>query len=317
MRVVFAGEALIDFASVGDLRFQGYPGGSPLNAAVAAARLGASVGYVTQLSTDLFGTRLRRHLETNGVDTMFVLSHPAPTTLAFVERDAETNRYQFLANGSADSLYAPDSLPTLPDETAFLHFGSVSLLAEPASSAITRLVERHRDRLTVVFDPNVRPSLIHDADAYRHRCEEWIRMCHILRLSEEDADYLAADRDVADAIARWLEAGPRAVVVTSGRGGATYYGANGEHTSVPAFEIDVVDTIGAGDAFTAAVTVDLLERGVTRPEQLGEMSAMDWHAVLRFAAAAAAINCTRPGADAPTLAEVQELLGRSPAGPAR
>ena len=308
MRVAIAGEALIDFASVGDLRFQGYCGGSPLNAAVAVARLGVSVGFVSQLSTDLFGVRLRRHLETNGVDTSLVLSHPAPTTLAFVERHGEVNRYQFLANGTADTLYAPDPLPTLPAETAFLHFGSVSLLAEPAAASFTRLVDLHRDRLTVVFDPNVRPTLIGDEDAYRRRCQEWIGACHLLKLSDDDAVYLAAGRDVEEAIHGWLDAGPRAVVMTAASRGARLYAHGRETVAVPAFEVPVVDTIGAGDTFTAAITVGLLERGVTDPDGLLQLPARDWEDVLRFASAAAAINCTRAGADPPTRDEVADFL---------
>lgn len=308
MRAAIAGEALIDFTSVGDLRFQGYCGGSPMNAAVAAARLGVSVGFVSQLSTDLFGVRLRRHLETNGVDTRFVLSHPAPTTLAFVERDGEVNRYQFLANGTADTLYAPDPPPTLPAETAFLHFGSVSLLAEPAASSFTRLVELHRDRLTVVLDPNVRPTLIGDEDAYRRRCQDWIGASHLLKLSDDDAAYLAAGCDVEEAIDGWLGSGPRAVVLTSASRGARMYARGREAVVVPAFEVAVVDTIGAGDTFTAAITVGLLERGVTDPDGLLQLPAPEWRAVLRFAAAAAAINCTRPGADPPRRDEVADFL---------
>jgi fructokinase len=308
MRVAVAGEALIDFTGIGDLRFQGYCGGSPLNTAVAVARLGIPVGYITQLSTDLFGVRLRRHLETNGVDTRFVLSHPAPTTLAFVERDGEVNRYQFLAAGAADTLYAPDPLPSLPLETGFLHFGSVSLLAEPAATSFTRLVELHRDRVTIVFDPNVRPTLIRDEDGYRRRCQEWIARCHLLKLSDDDVAYLAAGRDVDEAIAGWLDAGPRAVVVTAGSGGARLYRRQRDGAAVPAFDVPVADTIGAGDTFTGAVTVGLLERGVADPNAVLGLPSADWQAVLRFAAAAAAINCTRPGADPPRRDEVRSFL---------
>ncbi|MDQ3870909.1 MAG: carbohydrate kinase [Chloroflexota bacterium] len=310
MRVAIAGEALIDFTSLGDLRFQGYCGGSPLNAAVAVARLGIPVGYVTQLSTDLFGVRLRRHVETNGVDARFVLSHPAPTTLAFVEREGEINRYQFLANGAADTLYAPDPLPTLPPETAFLHFGSVSLLSEPATHSFTRLVDLHRDRLTVVFDPNVRPTLIRDEDDYRRRCRDWIRACHLLKLSDDDAAYLAAGRDTEDTIGEWLDDGPRAVVLTSGSRGARLYRRERDAVVVSGFDVAVADTIGAGDTFTGAVSVGLLDRGVTDPQGLVDLSAPEWREVLRFAAAAAAINCTRPGADPPTRDEVSDFLAR-------
>ena len=315
MKVALAGEALIDFTSLGRMRFQGYFGGSPLNTAVAVARLGQSASYITQLSTDLFGVRLRRHLEENGVDTRFVLSHPAPTTLAFVERDGNVNRYQFLARDTADSLYAPVPLPTLPKETAFLHFGSVSLLAEPAATSITRLVERHCDRVIVVFDPNVRPTLIPDADAYRRRFAEWIRYTHLLKLSEDDAAYLASSAGVDVAIAQWLDAGPLAVVVTSGASGARLYRRSAEPFVVPASRVRVADTIGAGDTLTAATVVALLERGVSRPRDLVELSTDDWRQILEFATAAAAVNCMRHGANPPTRQEVSEFLagtGRVP-----
>ncbi|HZP92867.1 MAG TPA: carbohydrate kinase [Burkholderiales bacterium] len=311
MRVALAGEALIDFAGIGEMRFQGYCGGSPLNTAVAAARLGQATGYITQLSTDLFGVRLRRHLEENGVDTRFVLSHCAPTTLAFVEHDGEQSRYQFLARGSADSLYAPDPLPELPAETAFLHFGSVSLLLEPAASSITRLVERHRSRVVIVFDPNVRPTLIENADAYRRRCAEWIRACHLLKLSEEDAAYLAGHGDLDSAVAAWLESGPRAALVTHGARGLRLYRRAAAPLRVPAFRVPVADTIGAGDTLTAATIVALIERGAARAEDLNALSEPDWREVLTFAAAAAALNCMRPGADPPTRREVGEFLSAS------
>jgi fructokinase len=309
MKVALAGEALIDFASVGDLRFQGYPGGSPLNTAVAVARLGQPTGYLTQLSTDLFGLRLRRHLEANAIDTRFVLSSPAPTTLAFVERAGEVNRYQFLNAGAADTLYAPDPLPALPGEGRFLHFGSVSLLAEPAATTITRLVEAHRERVTIVFDPNVRPTLITDSEAYRRRCETWIALSHLVRLSEEDATYLADGRDVEAMIAQWLSlaaggSGPRAIVVTAGSRGATVFRADADPLTVPAVPVEVVDTIGAGDTFTAGTVVGLIERGAEEPDDLASLPDAGWHKALTLGVTAAAINCTRPGADPPTRAEV-------------
>lgn len=308
MRVALAGEALIDFASVGEMRFQGYCGGSPLNTAVAVARLGQPTGYITQLSTDLFGVRLRRHLEDNRVDTRFVLSHPAPSTLAFVEHDGETNRYQFLAKDTADALYAPQSLPELPEETAFLHFGSVSLLVEPAATAITRLVEQHRRRVIIVFDPNVRPTLIADAAAYRARCRGWILASHLIKLSEEDAAYIAGNADIDSAIAGWLDTGPIAVLLSRGPGGVRLYRRGSAPFDMPAFRVEVADTIGAGDTLTAAAVVALLERGVSSTGQLALMDDAAWREVLRFATTAAAINCTRLGADPPTRDEVARYL---------
>lgn len=308
MRVALAGEALIDFTAAGDLRFQGHCGGSPLNTAVAVARLGQPTGFVAQLSTDLFGQRLRRHLDTNGIDTRFVLSHPAPTTLAFVEPGDDGNRYVFLADRTADTLYDPEPPPTLPADTAFLAFGSVSLLAEPSATSFTSLVEAHRRRLVVVFDPNVRPSLIADEAGYRRRVEGWVSMAHLVKLSEEDLAYLAGDGSPDAVIAGWLESGPAVVLLTLGSEGARVHRRGHDPLAVPGVRVAVSDTIGAGDTFTAGAIVHLLELGVADPAGLAALTDDDWRGVLRFGIAAAAITCTRPGADPPTRAEVDALF---------
>lgn len=308
MKVAVAGEALIDFAGIGDLRFQGYCGGSPLNTAIAVARLGPATGFVSQLSTDLFGQRLRQHLEANDVYTRFVLSDPAPSTLAFVQQEHGGNRYVFLANRAADTLYDPDPPPTLPAEAAFLAFGSVSLLAEPSASSFTSLVEAHRRRVIVVFDPNVRASLIPDATDYRRRVDRWVSIAHLLKLSEEDLAYLAGDGSPDEAIASWLEAGPAAVLLTLGSEGARVYRRARDPLTVPGVRVTVADTIGAGDTFTAGAIAGLLERGVASRAGLATLTDDAWRSVLRFAIAAAAISCTRRGADPPTHAEVDALL---------
>ncbi|WP_062472679.1 carbohydrate kinase family protein, partial [Variovorax boronicumulans] len=223
MRIALTGEALIDFTAGegGTLAFLGHEGGSPLNTAVACARLGQPTGFLTQLSTDLFGERLMAFLERNGVDTRLILRSDAPSTLAFVERTPQTNRYAFYTRGSADATWAPEPLPQLPAECRFLHFGSISLLQEPASSRITDLVAAHTGRCVIVFDPNVRPSLIPDMAAYRARVSEWFAMADLVKLSDEDAALLAPGRPVDVLAAECLTAGARAVVVTRGGAGAT------------------------------------------------------------------------------------------------
>jgi fructokinase len=307
MKAALTGEALIDFVATGELVYKGYPGGSPFNTAIAAARLGVPTGFLSQLSDDLFGRRLRRHLEDNGVDVRFVLTSSAPSTLAFVERDAEVNRYVFLAQGSADRGYAPDPLPSLPAETAYLSFGSVALLGEPAATTITRLVEAHRNRTIVVLDPNVRPSLVEDAAAYRARMTRWIGLADIVKISREDIEYLADTSEADDAARSWLALGPKIVVVTAGAHGARLY-RGGEPLDVPGFDVDVVDTIGAGDTFTAGLIAGLLRAGVARAEQLAPTSGETLRQVLRFASAAAGLACTRPGADPPSLESVERFL---------
>ena len=308
MQIAFVGEALIDFTTTGGLLFQGHDGGAITNSAVAAARMGAAVGFVTQLSRDLFGEHLLAHMQGNGIDTRFVLRSDAPSTLAFVERTPETNRYAFYMQGTADSLWAPAQLPVLPDECRFLQFGSILLLVEPAASRITEFVEAQRGRRVVLFDPNLRPSLIADIDAYRRTFGRWLAACDLLKLSDEDAAVLAPD-DPADAAAqRWLAHGPRAVVLTHGAQGATLYRAGKPPIAVVPPPVTVADTIGAGDTFAAGLSVALLEAGVQDAAQLQALADERWRGVLRFAATAAALNCTREGANPPRRAELDAAL---------
>lgn len=308
MQVAVAGEALIDLASTGPLAFQGHEGGGPLNTAVACVRLGHPTGYITQLSTDLFGERLLGYMQSNGLDTRFVTRSDAPSTLAFVERTPQTNRYAFYTRGSADGTWAPPTLPRLPDECRVLHFGSISLLQEPAAGRIADLVEANAARVLTVFDPNVRPSLIPDMTAYRARFMRWLGRTHLLKLSDEDAALLAPGQRLDEAAAAWLRGGPRVVVVTRGPQGAVLYRRDRPPIVVGAPPVTVVDTIGAGDTFTAGLSSCLLDHGVAAGDLLDTLPDATWQQVMNFAATAAALNCTREGADPPTLTELHQAL---------
>lgn len=315
MRIALVGESLIDFTCTSGLRFEGHEGGALTNSAIAAARLGQPTGFITQLSTDMFGERLLQHLVSNGVDTRFVLRSDAPSTLAFVERLATTNRYAFYTQGTADTLWAPAQLPVLPDSCRYLHFGAISLLTEPAAGRITELVEAQRDvsggQRIVLFDPNVRPSLIPDMAAYRARIPRWVAACDLLKFSDEDCGFLVPGLSLAQAAAHFLAAepkGPRAVVITRGGDGATLYRTGHAPIDVAPPRVKVVDTIGAGDTFAAGLSVGLLEQGVEQVGQLTTLSEGAWREVLQFAATAAALNCTREGCDPPSRDELREAL---------
>ena len=308
MRIAVVGEALIDFSATGPLAFSGRIGGSPLNTALACTRLGGPAGFISQVSTDLFGERLMAFMAAHHIDTRFVVRSDRPSTLAFVERTPQTNRYAFFTHGSADGSWAPAELPELPPECRCLHFGSISLLQEPAAGRITDLVAAHAGRRIVVFDPNVRPSLIADPAGYRTRFARWLALTDLLKVSDEDAAVLAPGLAPEEAAARWLAAGPAAVVVTRGGAGATLYRSGHADLAVAAPSVTVADTIGAGDTFTAGLSTALLDAGVERAAQFGMLDDHTWRGVLRFAATAAALNCTRDGADPPTLAEVRAVL---------
>lgn len=311
MRIAFAGEALIDFTCTQGLSFEGHEGGALINGAIAAARLGQATGFITQLSNDMFGERLLRHLQASGIDTRFVLSSDAPSTLAFVERTPQTNRYAFYTSATADTLWAPVELPALPESCRFLHFGSISLLAEPAASRITDLVEAQRGRRIVVFDPNIRPSLIPDMDAYRARLPRWVRACDLMKFSDEDAAFLAPGLGLDETAALFLAEptrGPCAVVITRGAEGATLYRRGHAAVGASPPRVTVADTIGAGDTFAAGLSVALLEQGVEDGRRLSALADEAWGEVLRFAVTAAALNCTREGADPPRREELRAAL---------
>lgn len=311
MHIALVGEALIDFTGSGNMAFQGHCGGSPLNSAIACARLGQPTAYLTQLSTDLFGERLLQHMLDNSIDTRFVQRSDAPSTVAFVERGPSTNRYAFYSRASADSGWSPQPLPVLPESCRFLHFGSISLLQDPAASRISEFVAANAGQRVVVFDPNVRLSLIADLSAYRQRMQRWLRCTDLLKLSDEDVAALAPGMSHADAAMTWLQGGPRAVVITCGGDGAVLYRNGHPPMPIAAPRVEVVDSIGAGDTFTAGLSVALFAEGVREALELEHLPDAAWRQVLQFAATAAAINCTREGANPPTLVEVRAALERA------
>lgn len=307
MRIALVGEALIDFTSTGPLAFQGHAGGSTLNTAIACVKLGQETGLITQLSTDLFGEQLLGVIQRSGLDTRLLTRDEASTTLAFVERTASTNRYAFYLRGSSTARWSPAELPALPDSCRYLQFGSISVLLEPAASRITELVQAQSGKRIVVFDPNVRPTVIGDMDAYRRRVAAWLRSTDLLKVSDEDVAALSPGKDLVKAAADYLAEGPHAVIITRGEQGATLYRKDRPAIEVASPVVTVADTIGAGDTFTAGVMVRLLEHGVDHPRHLADLEDMTWHDVLAFAATAAALNCTREGADPPSRAEVVAL----------
>ena len=176
---------------------------------------GAGHGPCLAAPEDLFGERLFAHLQRNGVDMRLVQRCSAPSTLAFVERGEHTNRYAFYMQGTADTLWAPAELPKLPDECRILQFGSIALHA-PAGPRILDLVAAQRGRRLIVFDPNVRPTLIRDAQAFRRDCLDWLALADLVKLSDEDAAFIAPGQPVLEAAGSWLSRGPRAVVLTQG-----------------------------------------------------------------------------------------------------
>jgi fructokinase len=309
--IVCCGEALVDFVPMPGSKpgYQPVPGGSSYNTSVALSRLEVQVGFFSKISTDFFGEMLVKYLGANGVDTGLVLRSAQPTTLAFVslpEGEGAEPQFAIYANGAADRSLMVAELPVeMPPGARHLHFGSISLALEPGASAYEMLMERECDRRTLSLDPNIRPALIPDREAYRRRFETWVERMDIIRLSQADLAWLYPGEAEESIILSWLQRGPSICVLTKGGQGAVAFTAGGSRAEVEAPPIQIVDTVGAGDTFAAAVLASLHEAGsLGLPERMAALSEGELRACLEFAARAASINCTRPGADPPYRSEL-------------
>ena len=310
--IVCCGEALIDMvppeshaegAVYGS--FEVRPGGSVYNSAIAAARLGVPTRFLGRIAADFLGDKLFDRLARNGVDTGLVTRADQPATLAFVEKNERGEaEYAFYAQGAADRSLEDSDIPErLPEGADFLLVGSISLVLEPGASVIEGLVRRESRNVLVSYDPNVRPSLIPDRDAFRARFEALCADAAIVKASVTDLEWIYGPAAPEDFAARLLALGPDLVALTMGDQGsaaATHRAA----AAVPVFPVKVADTIGAGDTFHAGLLAALQSRGIVTRESLRALDSGTISDILSFAAAAAAINCSRKGAEPPTLDEL-------------
>ncbi|MHC1561138.1 carbohydrate kinase family protein [Actinomycetospora sp. C-140] len=306
-RVVVGGEALVDLVPTPD-HHEGDPalrplaprlGGGPFNTAVGLGRLGVPTTMLTRLSTDPFGDALAARLEGNGVDTALLQRGPEPTTLAVVTLGADgAARYTFHVEGTADRLVeAPGELP---DDTAAVAVGTLSLVLEPGASRYAALAEREAARGRLVsLDPNLRPGLVDDPGAVVARLDRIAAVAGVVKLSDEDAERWG--RTAADV----LDAGAGAVVLTRGGEGLTAYTRGGGVVSTPADSVGpLVDTIGAGDSVHAALLGWLADHDALSRDAVARLDAEAWADALGFAARAAAWTVSRAGAEPPWRAEL-------------
>ncbi|WP_030687921.1 carbohydrate kinase family protein [Streptomyces sp. NRRL B-1347] len=306
--IVAAGEALIDLVpqDAGPPAGEGAGlaplaprlGGGPFNTAVALGRLGSPAAFCSRISYDAFGEALLARLRAAGVDVSSVQRGAEPTTLAVASISADGSAgYSFYVDGTADRLFAaPDRLP---DGVRAMIFGTCSMVLEPGASAYEELMRRAAaEGVFTALDPNIRAGLIRDADAYRARFKSWLPSVALLKLSEEDARWLGGTPE------EWLASGPAAVVVTRGGAGMSVLTRACGEVSVPGVPVDVVDTIGAGDTVNAALLHGLAARDALSADAVAGLDAGAWADVLRFAARAAAVTCSRAGAEPPYAAEV-------------
>jgi len=309
--IICCGEALIDFIPTPDGKaYQPCPGGSILNIAVGLGRMQVPVGFLSRLSTDIFGDLLADHLVENQVNLQYCSRVDGQTTLAFVslhEGETEEPQYAFYAEGAVDRKMAVVDLPEKFEENVLaLHFGSISLVLEPGASTLEVLMRRESRRRVLTLDPNVRPIVISNPEAYRRRFENWVSLVDILRLSHADMAYLYPEKDIAVLLPDWFESGLSLVILTRGVEGSSAYLPDGISVQAPAEKVVVKDTVGAGDTFFSAVLTYLYEKDLLeKKERIQEMSEKELRECLAFASKAAGMNCTRSGASPPYRHEME------------
>jgi fructokinase len=307
------GEALFDVflgddeGEPGALQFNARAGGSPFNVAIGIARLGGRASLLTSIATDMLGRRLVKILQRELVSTDYLLRSERRTTLSMVSvDDSGQPEYAFYGEGSADCSVQPSDLPEIETGIQGLHFGSYSLVVRPVADAFACLVAQCGDRF-VSLDPNIRPTIEADMDIWRDRVDEYIGYSDLIKISEEDMKFLYPGVPRENKVVDWLDRGVSLAVITDGGNDCVAWTKTGDSLRKPIFNSEVVDTVGGGDSFQAALLARLAIKG--SPKQAVEnLDAESLEDLITYALAAASLTCSRRGADLPSLDDVYSVI---------
>ena len=308
---IVCGEALFDVFSTGatptGLGFDGRIGGSPFNVALGLARLGQTVGFCGGIGTGFAGDRLMQALADEGIAADAVARLDAPTTLSLIGLDARgVPSYAFYGHGAADRLLRPEHLAAIPAAAKAFHFGSYAMVVQPVGATQRALVEREHKRCLISYDPNIRTNVEPDLAVWRDTLQWMLPRTHLLKVSDEDLALLYPGRPLAQFAAEALDSGTPLVVITRGGEGAIGYNRQGS-VQMPPVRVDVIDTVGAGDTFQAALLTWAAETGRLTPDAFRQIDLAALREALAFAAQAAALTCSRRGADLPRRAALPAL----------
>lgn len=296
--ILTCGEAVIDMLPAeladGASGFRPVTGGAAVNCAIALSRLGQSVGFFGGMSNDTFGQFLMQEMQREGVDLSRISPVDQPSTLAFVHPAGESQGFSFFDTDSAGRSLAVTMLPDLTGVQALV-FGGISLIHRPAAGAFEALMQMAGHDRLILIDPNIRPALIGEEEAgYRERLQRMMAMADIIKLSDEDIDWLHPDPP------EHMLTGRAALVIHShGADGATLYARHGSQ-HIPTSPVEVVDSVGAGDTLVAGLLASLFEQGITTPAQLARTDMGTLNRALAYGIRAATYSVTRAGATPPT-----------------
>ncbi len=303
--ILCCGEALIDMIPNATGAYVPHVGGAVLNTAVALGRLGVSTGLITGLSSDPFGAMIADHMTASQVSTAYAVRSARNTTLAFVHLDGGQATYTFYDDGTATREICPDDIDPVPPETEAMFFGGISLCNPPVADSLLTLALAQPERRLVMADPNIRPSFVSDHDGYRARLNALIGRADIIKLSDDDLNWVEpGTASLADKAQAILARGPKMFLLTEGGDGATAYLSSGRHLHVPAEKAIVVDTVGAGDTFNAGCLAALRNADALHPAAIADLPETTLHAMLTLAARAAAVTVARAGANPPWASEL-------------
>jgi fructokinase len=312
--VTVIGEALVDLVPDGASgEYRETPGGSPFNVAIGLARLENRTSLMARFAEDEHGRLLRSAAAAEDIDLRGAPSAAEPATVAIASvDDAAQVTYEFEIEGTADWQWTAAELRELDRETSVLHFGSIASWTPPGGARIADLVRELRAGRDVLisYDPNVRPAVIGGRERAVEVVEESVRGAHVVKASRDDIEWLYPGSAVDDVATRWSRLGPKLVVLTDGAAGASAYSEGRAPLRRPGREVMVVDTIGAGDAFSAGLLTGLVRRRLHRAGRLEGLSDGTLADIVDEAVLVAAITCERAGADPPRLDEVRDRLGR-------
>jgi len=339
--ILCTGEAVIDMfqkksSDFGDV-FLPLPGGCSYNTSIAAGAAGVSAAFFGRISKNFFGNLQIQRLKEYNVKGDLIIRCDENPILALIKTEGQKTEYAFYDEGTADRLLSVEELPVLPVETTCVMFGSVSMCMEPIASTIETLIkglksgiqgnaQDAQDKIKLIkqnlkrppviaFDPNIRPFLIKDRDIYIKKFEEWMSLCDIVKLSSEDSEYVYPDTAPEAALRKMIDLGASLVIATLGPDGAIALLRRDDGTVIKASTDGIkipklADTVGAGDTFLGALLAWLELHGKMSHNDIADLSEEDLRQALKFANKAAAIVCTRYGAQPPSLDEIENGLVR-------
>ena len=306
--ILVIGEALIDVVHTPDGQKQNIVGGSPANTAVALARLGVNTFMKSRTSTDGYGVIIRQYLENENVDLSLGVIGKEPSTIinAFIQND-KSAKYEANLIGASDFGWTDDELKFSDNNFSFVHLGSLTSYVEPGASEIEKWFAKLRkdSNLLLSFDPNIRHPLDgQKSEEVRSRAKRLCATSHIVKASNEDFEWIYETSNYKDFAKNLVENGTEIVIITSGKNGAWAITSDKKEFEIPSHNIKIIDTIGAGDTFSAAFLAQLIEKGITSVEKLKSLNKPELDVVLQNCAHASGITCSRQGANPPYRSEV-------------